>query len=129
MELSRRRLLRLLGTLAAIVGAPIVALRYWRRPETPTAPARPARNRGPQPEFFPYLKFAAGVVEAFEADYRRYVGQLPERARWPNQVRGQFLLSTDFFRFNADESRVIEYVGFYEPSVTPCNNPLARLNS
>jgi hypothetical protein len=43
-------------------------------------------------------------------------------------VELQFLLSTDFFRFDADERRRVSYVGYYDPAVTPCNNPLARFD-
>jgi hypothetical protein len=77
---------------------------------------------------FPYLKLRAGAVEAFEADYQRYMSRTLRRARWSDSVRAQFLLSTDFFRFDADESRVVAYVGFYDPIITPSNNPLARFD-
>jgi len=80
------------------------------------------------PPAFPYLKLRVGTVKAFEADYQRNVGRALPRDRWPDQVQAQFLLSTDFFRFDADETRVIAYVGFYEPTITPSNNPLARFD-
>jgi len=77
---------------------------------------------------FPYLRFRPGAVEKFEADYQRYVGLPPGRRFWAESLQAQFLLSTDFFRFNADEARVVSYVGFYDPTVTPSNNPLARFD-
>ncbi len=36
-----------------------------------------------------------------------------------------YLLSSDFFRHGADESRVIQYVGMYDP-LQACANPFAR---
>jgi len=101
------------------------------------APVLPAfRNREPFNEepyqtglpAFPYLRLRTGAAEKFEADYQRYVGPPPSRQLWPEAMQAQFLLSTDFFRFNADESRVVGYVGFYDPTVTPSNNPLARFD-
>jgi hypothetical protein len=90
--------------------------------------AGPAEHYETGPPAFPYLKMRAGSVEAFEADYQRYRGQTPARDRWSDRVQAQFLLSTDFFRFDADESRVVAYVGFYDPILTPSNNPLARFD-
>ena len=77
---------------------------------------------------FPYLKLRAGTVKAFETDYQRYMDRTLPRDRWSDRVQAQFLLSTDFFRFDADESRVVNYVGFYDPIFTPSNNPLARFD-
>jgi hypothetical protein len=82
----------------------------------------------PGPPAFPYLKLRVGTVEAFEADYRRHLGLELARDQWPKPIQAQFLLSTDFFRFDADETRVVAYVGFYEPTITPSNNPLARFD-
>jgi hypothetical protein len=74
------------------------------------------------------LRLRAGTVEAFEADSMRHLGRELARDCWSDSVRAQFLLSTDFFRFDADEARVVSYVGFYEPTLTPSNNPLARFD-
>ena len=38
-----------------------------------------------------------------------------------------FLLSSDFFDENADEARMVRYLGFYDPLRRPCRNPFARL--
>lgn len=80
------------------------------------------------PPAFPYLKLRRGTVAAFEADYQLHGGRALPRDRWPDPVQAQFLLSTDFFRFDADEARVVAYVGYYDPTTTPSNNPLARFD-
>ena len=40
-----------------------------------------------------------------------------------HQLVSTYLLSTDFFRNEMDESRVIRYVGLYDPYQRPCANP------
>ncbi|MGH9381412.1 MAG: hypothetical protein ACRD2Z_12460 [Thermoanaerobaculia bacterium] len=120
MALTRRRLLQLLGVA---VGVPLLGVSLWRRRRASPTESDEARQAA-----FAYLNLDPAALDAFETDYRRYVGRLPGRDRWPDRVRAQFLLSTDFFRFDADESRLISYVGFYAPSITPCNNPLARFD-
>ena len=120
--LSRRRLLQGLAALGVAVGA-LLARRLWQTAGTPPD-SLPLALPGPLPD----LTFGVGVVEHFEADYRRHVGERLVPGRWPDWARAQLLLSTDFFRFDADESRVIQYVGFYDPSLAPCTNPLARLD-
>jgi hypothetical protein len=42
-----------------------------------------------------------------------------------DRVVTQYLLSTDFFRNGADQTRVVNYLGYYNPMVA-CNNPFAR---
>jgi hypothetical protein len=41
------------------------------------------------------------------------------------RVVTQYLISSDFFRNGADESRLINYLGFYDPMVA-CGSPFAR---
>jgi hypothetical protein len=36
-----------------------------------------------------------------------------------------YLLSTDFFKNGADETRTVQYLGYYDPMVA-CGNPFAR---
>ena len=70
---------------------------------------------------FSYLRFAPGTAERFVADFESTIG--PPVPAWSSDLYTRFLLSTDFFLHHADEGRVIEYVTFYEPTVTPCYNP------
>jgi hypothetical protein len=41
------------------------------------------------------------------------------------RVTTLYLMSSDFFKNGADESREVHYVGYYDPMVA-CNNPFAR---
>ena len=43
-----------------------------------------------------------------------------------HQLVTNYLLSTDFFSRNMDESRVIHYVGLYDPYLRPCSHPFAH---
>ena len=38
----------------------------------------------------------------------------------------QFLLSTNFFREGADETKPVKYLYYYDPYKTPCQNPFAQ---
>ncbi|HNP31431.1 hypothetical protein PJI16_06035 [Nitrospira sp. MA-1] len=40
----------------------------------------------------------------------------------------RFLLSSDFFWYGSDVTRVVKYLGFYDPYVKPCRNPFAKFN-
>jgi hypothetical protein len=127
MPLTRRRLLQLCGLAA---GAPLLGVSLWTgmfgRLGELGRRYWPGRREPPLP--LADLDFDPAAVDAFEADYERHFGPLPDRELWSADVQTRFLLSTDFFRFDADASRRISYVGLYEPSVTPCNNPLARFD-
>jgi hypothetical protein len=41
------------------------------------------------------------------------------------RVVTQYLISSDFFKNGADESRVVNYLGYYDPMVA-CSSPFAR---
>ncbi len=58
-----------------------------------------------------------------QALLRRLKAGDTEAADWLEQ---QFLMSSDFFWNGADESRIIGYMGFYDPYERPCANPFAR---
>jgi hypothetical protein len=123
MELSRRHLLQVLAVLTATASVPM-ATRWLQQNRSPSPGASPPSDSGP----FAYLNVDPAALQAFQDDYRRHTGRHLDSGRWPDQVQAQFLLSTDFFRFDADETRLISYVGYYDPAVTPCNNPLARFD-
>lgn len=42
-----------------------------------------------------------------------------------DRVTSAYLMSSDFFKNGADESRQISYLGYYDPMVA-CNSPFAR---
>jgi hypothetical protein len=78
---------------------------------------------------FSYLALDAQGVAEYIADYARVRGELPRHSPLPSDVYTRYLLSTDFFRHGADESRTVRYVGFYDPDNTPCGNPLAEFDN
>lgn len=49
--------------------------------------------------------------------------------RLENDVVGRFLLSTDFFRNGADESKPVVYLGYFDPLTRPCSNPLMQFTA
>jgi hypothetical protein len=75
---------------------------------------------------FDYLTLDPDGIALYFADYARYRGGVPRYRPLSHDVFTRYLLSTDFFRHGADESRVVRYVGLYDPDNAPCNNPLAR---
>lgn len=89
----------------------------------------------------PFLRLDPAGVRAFMRDYalgqdaaykraiRLYkaIGVGSERSGKVHQLVSQYLLSTDFFRNNADENRVIKFVGLYNPYLTPCAHPFSHL--
>lgn len=44
-----------------------------------------------------------------------------------HQLVSTYLLSTDFFVNNMDESRIIKFVGLYDPYLRPCAHPFANV--
>jgi hypothetical protein len=75
---------------------------------------------------FNYLDLDPTGVDLYFSDCQRYQRGFSSRLPLAPGVYTRYLLSTDFFQHGADESRRIHYVGFFDPSVTPCSNPLAR---
>lgn len=45
-----------------------------------------------------------------------------------NQLLSNYLLSTDFFMNNMDETKVVKYVGLYDPYQRPCAHPFSHLH-
>jgi hypothetical protein len=50
-----------------------------------------------------------------------------ETMRFEERVVSRFLLSTDFFWNNSDETRPVRYLAYNNPYRTGCANPLAQL--
>ena len=104
---------------------------------------------------FPYLRLDSDGSERFAKDFvARLTGseqrdlaslarllavsgwtgfRLPGIARrieeFGDKASSSFLLGSDFFRHDADESRVVRYLGYYDPYTTRCRNPMARFDS
>jgi hypothetical protein len=130
--MTRRTFLRIAGWCAVPIAAGSLAWRdtlVWVLDRS--AARLSAIVRSPEERLrahFSYLNLdPAGVVQYF-ADHQRYRPTFSRRLPLAPDVYTNYLLSTDFFRHGADESTIVRYVGFYDPSVTPCNNPLARFD-
>jgi len=74
---------------------------------------------------FDYLNLDAGGVRQFFADYEQFRPNFRRRSPLPPDVYTTYLMSTDFFHGDADHSRPVRYVLFYDPELTRCHNPLA----
>lgn len=87
-----------------------------------------------------FLKLEPSGVRNFVRDYgksknRRYkftvkgyslVGITSSQSGKIHQLVTNYLLSTDFFSNNMDQSRVIHYVRLYDPYLRPCTHPFAH---
>ena len=54
--------------------------------------------------------------------------EVEEVTRFEDRAVSKFLLSTDFFRNGADETRPVKYVAYYNPYKFACGNPFAILS-
>jgi hypothetical protein len=145
--LSRRAFVAsLVGGMAVLVAAPY-AFYQWRYGEPTKIIVAILRRR------VGYLKHETGSFERFAREYidfkAEHAAQLARLSvialpytyatlyRWlpmghplrrlEDNVVTQYLLSTDFFFHDADESREVRYLSFYEPHLAPCRNPFANL--
>jgi hypothetical protein len=67
--------------------------------------------------------FGAGIPSA--PRFQRTTDARSQVVRFEDAVVQLFLLSSNFFVDGADESRVVRYVGYFDPT-HPCQNPFAR---
>ena len=104
-------------TIAALAGRRL--LRRWRYRKLTTEEIATRIH-----EHFPYLSLDAPGVLQFASDYQGERGELFGDLR--SNVFTNYLLSTDFFPNGADESRIVAYVGLYNP-YHGCENPFAEL--
>ncbi len=83
---------------------------------------RAISHLGFQKEWFVRLHFMFGKSGTFFLPYRYKYEQ------YKSQIIGTFLLSTDFFYNNMDESKPISYVTLYHPYKNACSNPFSSLH-
>ncbi len=107
----RRFLLATLGVVSAAGGYV-----HWNR----------QRLRRRLRDHFSYLRLERGAVRRFLEDYRLANGPGAAETADSSRLAMQFLLSTDFFHSDVDESRTIRYSRLADPYVNPCYNPLAN---
>lgn len=125
-RITRRRFL--LG--AALAGAALVMMGWPKDRGRLLSYLSAATNRIWPPAarlryHFSYLTFEPGAIEQYVRDVEQHVG--PINIAW-REFHTRLLLSTDFFLNDEDETRVIRYVTFYDPSLTLCSNPFARFD-
>lgn len=60
-------------------------------------------------------------------EYYSFAGISSARSRKINRLMNDYLLSTDFFINNMDESRTIKYIALNDPQEKPCINPFTNL--
>ena len=60
--------------------------------------------------------------------YYSLAGISPRYSRKIHRLINDYLLSTDFFTNNMDESRTIRYVALNDPKTRPCQNPFNNFN-
>lgn len=77
---------------------------------------------------FHYLRVPADVARRYVEDYSTHVQSLSRTSDLRDDFYLRFLMSTDFFAHGGDEARELAYVSLYGPSITPCYNPLAKLD-
>jgi hypothetical protein len=71
------------------------------------------------------LRYHFGSVgPSFERFYRT-TDHRSRALRLEDTLVQTYLLSTDFFQNGADESKLVEYIAYYDPR-RPCQNPFAR---
>lgn len=143
MGLSRRKFLAL-GLAAGV--APLYALYAWRWGDPTEAIVAILKRR------VGYLRVEPGTFYDFAKDYvstkieyerklatlsaaalplrfyspYRWLAQGHAFRRLEDSVVSDYLLSTDFFYYDADEQRAISYISFYDPYARPCGNPFNR---
>jgi hypothetical protein len=130
--INRRTFLRIAGLGAAPVAAGLlVRCQSFAWVADRSAAWLDAAVHSPQERLrahFHYLDLDPPSIAQFFADLRRYRPDLSPRRPLGPSVHNLFLLSTDFFRHGCDEAQRVHYVGFYDPAITPCNNPLATFD-
>jgi len=78
-------------------------------------------------EHFPYLTIDGDGLRRFLREYRRAIGAPPlEGDEEVRRFLDTFLMSTDFFREGADESRTVRFAMLYDVYTNPCYDPLPR---
>ena len=112
-RITRRRLLEGALVLTCVGGGFVV----WNRRQ---------RVRKRIRDHFSYLRLEEGAVRRFLRDFEKANGWSSAQTAGHSQLAMQFLLSTDFFQFDAAEDRTIRYDRLADPYANPCYNPLAH---
>jgi hypothetical protein len=130
----RRRFLAIVAAAAALPASGALAVWYASADSLPRRVAGTLRSVVQDPsrrlaQYYAYLNLDPAGLEAFVRDYERNYQRSLRFRPWREDVPLRYLLSTDHFRNRSDRPDVVRYVAFYDPYVTPCNNPLARFDA
>lgn len=78
------------------------------------------------------VKFVKEFSKNKDSHYRltmrgySFIGIDSSRSGKIGQMLTAYLLSTDFFMNNMDESKTVKYVGLYDPYMRPCAHPFSH---
>lgn len=124
----------LLGLALGLAGGSLVWRALRRREPRASAIAKVLEvNLG-------YLQVREEDRERFARDFAAVAkmaeARLANRDRWSGarlealeeRICSSFLMSSDFFKNGADESRPVRYLALYEPPTVGCTNPFARFD-
>jgi hypothetical protein len=75
--------------------------------------------------YYDYLKLDSSGVNAFVKANHTSGHPVHQDLITLQQTMSRYLLSTDFFIHGVDESRVVKYVAFHDPHLTPCFTPFS----
>ena len=88
-----------------------------------------------------FLRLETEGIRRFLGDYGRtkderfkltikgygFLGITASQSGKIHQMVSSYLLSSDFFMHNQNESREIKYIGLYDPYTRPCTHPFSHL--
>ena len=119
---SRRDLLRWsLGATAAGCRSPRLAPELGRGEETQEVAHDLVT-------YFSDLDLPLETLRAFFDAHRGHGRKLPNTPSDTSRFYLRFLMSTDFFQHNERTDRPLGFVAYYDPYLTPCHNPLQRID-
>ncbi len=115
---TRRHFLK--GALATLaLGGGLASWIWWRRRDTALGLIKQQLS---------YLRLDRQGVRGFLDDYRAAYGSSSVATTDVSRLALHFLMSSDFFEHDGDQTRTVRFVRLYDPYVNPCHNPLARFD-
>jgi hypothetical protein len=127
---TRRAFLAILASIAAGAAALIVARESGLERLRKAVRKLEGLGRAPVDRLHDHYAWLAVEPSAFEryvTDYERHFGWLGRFSISRSDFFTRFLLCTNFFtNASAREGEPVRYAIFYEPTTSPCYNPLAN---
>lgn len=75
----------------------------------------------------PYTFVKQMIIRCYSFFPIPFLPYFDKYVQYRNNITGQFLGSTDFFRNKMDESRTLTYSGIYNPYKSPCSVPFSSM--